>query len=117
MKPGYQKPQRVEEWVLPEEFRVEVADLAGALKDGLTVIGLKAALVMAQQMREAEVTEMVGAKGKHQTQRQAQRHGHQGGTVVWAGRKVKIQRPRVRPGEDQEVPLRNYQGLQQPDRC
>ena len=41
VKQGYQKPQRVEEWVLPEEFRVEVADLAGVLKDGLTTIGLR----------------------------------------------------------------------------
>lgn len=54
-------------------------------------------------------------KGKHQEQRQAQRHGHQGGYVVWAGRKVKIQRPRVRTVDGQEVPLRNYQGLQQQD--
>ena len=47
MKPGYPKRQRFEEWVLPGEFRVEVADLAGALKDGLTARGLKAALVIA----------------------------------------------------------------------
>ncbi len=113
MKPGYQKRQRFEEWVLPEEFRVEVADLAGALKDGLTALGLKAALVMAQQMLDAEVASVAGAKGKHQPHRQAQRHGHQGGYVVLAGRKVKIQRPRVRTVEGQEVPLRNYQGLQQ----
>ena len=34
VKQGYQKPQRFEEWVLPEEFRVEVADLAGACRTG-----------------------------------------------------------------------------------
>ena len=115
MKTAYQKRQGFEEWVLPQEFRVEVAELAGALKDGLTAIGLKAALVMAQQMLDAEVASVAGAKGKHQPHRQAQRHGHQGGTVVLAGRKVKIQRPRVRTVEGQEVPLRHYQGLQQQD--
>ena len=107
MKTAYQKRQGFEEWILPQEFRVEVAELAGALKDGLTTLGLKAALVIAQQMLEAEVASVVGAKGKRQARRQAQRHGHQGGTVVLAGRKVKIQRPRVRTVDGQEVPLRN----------
>ena len=117
MKQGYQKRQRFAEWVLPEEFRVEVADLAGALKDGLTALGLKAALVIAQQMLEAEAAQVAGAKGRHQptSRRRAVRHGHQGGYVVLAGRKVKIQRPRVRTVDGHEVPLRNYQGLQQPD--
>ena len=117
MKRAYQKRQGFEEGVLPPEFRVEVGELAGALKDGLTAIGLKAALVMAQQMLEAEVESVVGPKAKHQPrgQRQAQRHGHQGGYVVLAGRKVKIQRPRVRTVDGQEVLLQNYRGLQQQD--
>ena len=115
MKTAYQKHQGFEEWILPQAFRVEVAELARALKDGLTTIGLKAALVIAQQMLEAEVASVAGPKGKHQAPRQAQRHGHQGGYVVLAGRKVKIQRPRVRTVDGQEVPLRNYQGLQQQD--
>jgi putative transposase len=112
-KTAYQKRQGFEEWVRPQEFRVEVAEWAGVLKDGLTAIGLKAALVMAPQMLDAEGASVAGAKGKHQPHRPAQRHGHQGGTVVWAGRKGKIQRPRVRTVEGQEVPLRNYQGWQQ----
>ena len=70
---------------------------------------------MAQQMLEAEVAQVAGAKGTHQAQRTAQRHGHQGGDVVLAGRKVKIQRPRVRTVDGREVPLQNYQGLQQRD--
>ena len=115
MQPGYQKRQRFAEWVWPEAFRVEVAEWAGTLKDGLTTIGLKAARVIAQQMLEAEVASGVGTKGKHQAQRQAQRHGHQGGTGVLAGRKVKIQRPRVRTVDGQEVPLRTDQGWPQPD--
>ena len=69
VKAGYQKRQRFEEWVLSEAFRVEVAELAGASKDGLTPIGLKAALVIAQQMLEAEVASVAGTKEKHQEQR------------------------------------------------
>jgi putative transposase len=113
MQRAYQKRQGFEEWVRPQEFRVEVAELAGALKDGVTAIGLKAALVMAQQMLEAEVARVAGVKGTHQAQRRAQRHGPQGGYVVLAGRQVKIRRPRVRTVDGQEVPLRNYRGVQQ----
>jgi putative transposase len=101
---------------LPEEFWVEAAGLAGALKDGLTAIGLKAALVMAHQMLAAEVTQVAGAKGEHRAARQAQRHGHPGGDVVLAGRKVKIPRPRVRTVDGPEVLLQNYRGWQQQDR-
>ncbi|MDA8346365.1 MAG: transposase [Thermaerobacter sp.] len=111
MRSEYQKKQSVE-WVLPREFSLEVAELTGALREGLTAVGLKAAMVIAQQML-AEVDAIAGAKGKHQTDRQATRHGHQGGYVVLGGRKVKLQRPRVRTRDGKEVELRNYQGLQQ----
>ena len=70
---------------------------------------------MAQPMLEAEVAQVLGTKGRHQAPRRAQRRGDQGGYVVAAGRRVQIQRPRVRPVDGQEVALRTP-GLQQPDR-
>jgi hypothetical protein len=63
-------------------------------------------------MLAAEVDAIVGAKGKHQDNHRAMRHGHQGGYVVLGGRKVKVQRPRVRTRDGKEVELHNYQGLQ-----
>jgi hypothetical protein len=115
-KTAYPKRQGLEEWILPQVFRVEVAEWAGVLQDGLTTLGLTAALVIAQQMLEAEVARVVGAQGKHQARRQASRHGHQGGDVGLAGRKVQIQRPQVRTVDGQEVPLRTYQGFEPQDR-
>lgn len=112
MSQGYQKKQGFEEWVLPREFSVEVAELAGVLRDGLAAVGLKAAMVIAQQMLQAEVASVAGEKGKHQRGREAKRHGQQGGYVVLGGRKVKILRPRVRTVDGKEVELRNYRGLQ-----
>lgn len=96
LRSGYQKKQGYEEWIFSREFSVEVAELTGALRDGLTAVGLKAAMVIAQQMLAAEVDAIVGAKGKHQADRAVTRHGRQGGYVLLAGRKVKVQRPRVR---------------------
>ena len=113
MRPGYQKEPKFAEWVLPQEFNVEVSELTGALRQGLAAVGLKAAMVIAQQMLEAEVDALVGTKGKHQNGRQAQRHGRQGGYVVLGGQKVKLLRPRVRSMDGKEVPLHNYRGLQQ----
>ena len=77
--------------------------------------GWQTARVMAQSMLEAEVAQGLGTKGRHQAPRRAQRRGDQGGYVVVAGRRVQIQRPRVRPVDGQEVALRTP-GLQQPDR-
>lgn len=113
LRSGYQKKPGFEEWVLPREFSLEVAELTGALREGLTAVGLKAALVIAQQMLAAEVDAIAGVKGKHQADRRAMRHGHQGGYGVLAGRKVKLRRPRVRTADGKEVELRNYRGLQQ----
>ncbi len=70
-------------------------------------------MMIAQQMLAAEVDAIAGAKGKHQADRQATRHGHQGGYVVLGGRKVKVKRSRVRTRDGKEVELRNYRGLQQ----
>src|SRR6478736_1060853 len=58
---------------------------------------------------EAEIEQKVGPWGRQKTHR----HGHQPGYVIYAGRKVTLQRPRLRSREDQEVPLASYQAFQQ----
>jgi len=45
-------------------------------------------------------------------QQKSHRHGHQPGYVIYAGRKVTLERPRLRSQEDQEVPLASYQAFQ-----
>src|SRR5713101_7712619 len=57
---------------------------------------------------EAEIQQKVGQWG----QQPACRHGHQPGYVIYAGRKVTLERPRLRSREDQEVPLASYQAFQ-----
>src|SRR5260370_8840103 len=66
-------------------------------------------LTMIQRVMEAEIGQKVGLWG----QQQSRRHGHQPGYVVYAGRKVTLERPRLRTREDQEVPLASYQAFQQ----
>src|SRR5207245_8102202 len=54
--------------------------------------------------------EVVGAKGKHNADRVAVRHGHESGEVTLGGRRVAVERPRVRSADGRaEVRLRTYE--------
>jgi putative transposase len=65
--------------------------------------------VLAELMEE-EVDEVVGAKGKHDPERVAVRHGHQSGAVTLGGRRLPVERPRVRSADDErEVRLATYE--------
>jgi transposase-like protein len=58
---------------------------------------------------EEEVVDVVGAKGKHDAERVAVRHGHESGEVTLGGRRVQVERPRVRSADGgREVPLQTY---------
>ena len=78
-------------------MRQDIEGFAAEL--GLTII---------QRVMEAEIGQKVGLWG----QQKSRRHGHQLGYVVYAGRKVTLERPRLRSREDQEVPLASYQAFQ-----
>jgi putative transposase len=111
---GHCRQQKLsgEEWVLPESFTLEVEDLAQALRAGVYAVGVKAAVLIAQQMLAAELEAIAGPKGKHRKDRQVTRHGSQDGFIVVGGRKVKIRRPRARTKDGREVALKNYKRLQ-----
>jgi transposase-like protein len=62
-----------------------------------------------RELLEQEVEEVVGPKGRHNRERAAVRHGHERGEVTLGGRRVGLQRPRVRTaGGESEVPLGTY---------
>ena len=52
----------------------------------------------------------MGPKGKWNPDRTAVQHGHEGGEVTLGGRRVEVERPRVRSADaDTAVPLEIYQ--------
>lgn len=58
---------------------------------------------------EEDVTTIVGPKGKHNLERTAVRHGSEAGSVALGGRRVAVQRPRVRTADGtQEVAVPAY---------
>jgi transposase-like protein len=86
----------VDEIVLPATVTVAMAELAGAVREGLLALAVGAGLqVMATLMAE-DVTAVCGPKGRHDADRVAVRHGSEAGSVVLGGRTVPVRRPRVR---------------------
>jgi len=62
------------------------------------------------ELLEEEVVEVVGPKGKHNPERTAVRHGHESGEVTLGGRRVQVERPRVRSADGRsEVRLQTYE--------
>jgi transposase-like protein len=78
------------------EARADVEAFAAQL--GLTVM---------RRIMEEEIQAQVGKWG----QQTMHRHGRQKGYVIYAGRKVAVERPRLRR-QQQEVPLASYQAFQ-----
>jgi transposase-like protein len=86
-----------------------LAELEGAIRDGLMAFSCATGLVVIAEMMEEERTRVVGPRGKHDPARTAERNGSAPGSVVLGGRTVPVSRPRaVRTDGDGEVTLDSY---------
>jgi putative transposase len=100
----------MQEVVLPERVQEALGQLVGAAKEGLLALSVGVGLGVLSSMMEEEVEEVVGLKGKHNAERSAVRHGHEGGSVTLGGRRVQVSRPRMRTADgEREVPLETYE--------
>src|SRR5690349_14898062 len=94
---------------LPESVLEALGELAGAAKEGLLALSVGVGLGVLHELLEAKVDEVVGPKGRHNPDRTAVRHGHEGGEVTLGGRRVPISRPRARTADgEREVELDTY---------
>jgi transposase-like protein len=99
-----------EEAVLPQRIQEALGELVGAAKEGLLALSVGVGLGVLSELMEEEVDDVVGPKGKHNAERTAVRHGHEDGSVTLGGRRVEVQRPRVRTADGEiEVPLETYE--------
>ena len=76
-----------------------LGQLVGAAKEGLLALSVGVGLGVLSELMEEEVDDVVGPKGKHNPDRVAVRHGHEGGEVTLGGRRVEVERPRVRTAD------------------
>ena len=91
LEPGQ---QRIE---LPDRVSVELASLAGTVREGLLAFAVGVGMQVFRTMLEEDVAAVAGPKGRHDPAgRLAYRHGDQESSVVLGGRKVAVSRPRVR---------------------
>jgi putative transposase len=93
---------------LPEQVTLALRELAGAAKEGLLAFSVGIGLAVLDELFEAEVVRLAGTKGKHDSDRRAYRHGHEPRQVTLGGRRVQVNKPRVRSVDEQEIELRTF---------
>jgi putative transposase len=100
---------QVSESPLPAEIQEALGELVGAAREGLLALSVGVGLRVVHELMEAEVTEIVGPRGKWNPDRAASRHGHEDGSMTLGGRRVPVSRPRVRSVEGNELPITTYE--------
>jgi transposase-like protein len=94
-----------------------LGQLVGAAKEGLLALSVGVGLGVLSELMEEEVDDVVGPKGRWNAERTAVRHGHEDGEVTLGGRRVEVQRPRVRTADgESEVQLATYEHFADRDR-
>jgi len=95
---------------LPPQIQEALGELVGAAREGLLALSVGVGLGVVHELMELEVDEVVGPKGKHNRDRGALRHGHDGGSMTLGGRRVQVRRPRMRTADDErELPVESYE--------
>lgn len=93
-----------------------MSDLLFDVAEALEHTASHAGLLMMKGLIDDEVKQIVGKRYAHQADRTAMRWGREEGHLIFAGRKVEVQRPRVRSVEGREIPLQRYQAFGHPQR-
>jgi transposase-like protein len=96
--------------VLPEQVTIALGELAGAAREGLLALAVGTGLGVLSELLAADVDRLVGPKGRHNPDRTAVRHGTEPGQVTLGGRRVRVDRPRVRTADGtQEVSVPTWE--------
>ncbi|MGH2498799.1 MAG: transposase [Candidatus Limnocylindria bacterium] len=100
---------------MPEQVMLSLVDLTRSAKEHFLSFSVAVGFATLQKLLEAELTRLVGPKGKHRSDRTAYRHGGESRSVTLGGRRVEIERPRARTRDGQEVRLPTYEALAERD--
>jgi putative transposase len=88
-------------------------DVASAIEKTASQAGL----LMMKALIDEEVEQLTGQRYRHLSDRQGVRWGTEDGHVIYAGRKVGVERPRVRTADGTaELPLRRWNAFAHPRR-
>jgi len=81
---------------VPERVSVVMNEIVADLREGLMAMAVGTGLQVMHAMMEADVAAVAGQRGRHNPGRAAVRHGRGRGSVTLGGRRVPVERPRVR---------------------
>jgi len=93
---------------LPAQVTVSLTELAEQAKEELLALSVGVGLAVVDEIMQAEVTQRVGPKGRHNPARTANRHGEEPRQLTLGGRRIVVSKPRVRTTAGEEVELRSY---------
>src|SRR4030095_12972506 len=102
-------PKAESRQVMALEAQLPMEELVSRAREDLETFATEIGLTIIRRVMEAEIQMKVGLWG----QQPVHRHGHQPGYVIFGGRKVKLDRPRLRSREDKEIGLDTYAAFQQ----
>jgi hypothetical protein len=93
---------------VPDKVTIAMGEIAEDMCEGLLALAVGAGLQVMSSLMEADVAAVCGPRGKHDPGRSAVRHGSERGSVTLGGRRVGVQRPRMRATDGGEVPVSAY---------
>jgi len=95
---------------LPQAVTVALVELVGEVQEGLLAMAVGTGLQVMAAMMSADLEAACGPKGKHDPTRTAVRHGTGAGSVTLGGRRVPVDRPRMRAADGGgELPVASYE--------
>jgi len=94
---------------IPDEVTIAMGEIAEDMREGLLALAVGAGLQVMASLMEADVAAVCGPRGKHDPGRTAVRHGRERGSVTLGGRRVGVDRPRMRATDGGEVPVPAYE--------
>jgi len=89
------------------EAQLPMSELIAGVRDDIEAFAAELGLTLIQRVMAEEIQQKLGPWG----QQPVSRHGHQAGYVIFGGRKVTLERPRLR-SQDKEVGLASYRAFQ-----
>ncbi len=93
---------------VPDEVTIAMGEIAEDMREGLLALAVGAGLQVMASLMEADVAAACGPRGKHDPERTAVRHGRERGSVTLGGRRLGVERPRMRATDGGEVPVPAY---------
>ena len=95
---------------VPERVSVALDELAGELREGLLAFAVGTGLQVMAALMDEDVIAVCGPKGRHDADRVGVRHGRERGSVSLGGRRIPLERPRMRAADGSgELPVASYE--------